>query len=65
MSKPHTRLPSGILRRLLARLQPVAVAPATSLAFMMLAPTSALAQTAPDADTTLATITVEDTADPM
>ncbi len=59
--RPHP--PSGILRQLLMRIQPTSAAPAAaSLAFMMLAP-AALAQTAPE--TTLPTVKVEDTADPM
>lgn len=67
--------PSGILRQLLARIQPAVAAPAmASLAFMMLAPATALAQTAPDVqaaptatanETTLPAVTVEDAADPM
>ena len=73
MSHVRPRPTSGTLRRLMARLQPVAVAPvaATSLAFAMLAP-HALAQTAPSTntaqtapETTLPTVRVEDTADPM
>ncbi|MEQ1661106.1 MAG: TonB-dependent receptor [Thiobacillus sp.] len=64
MSQQQAQPPSGILRQLLARIQPVAAAPAAaSLAFMMLAP-AALAQNAPDA-TTLPAVKVEDTADPM
>lgn len=63
MSHPRPRPPSGILRQLLARLQPVSAAPAAaSLAFMMLAP-AVLAQTA--TETTLPTVKVEDSADPM
>lgn len=63
MSHLRPRPTSGILRQLMARLQPVAVAPvaATSLAFAMLAP-HALAQSV--AETTLPTVKVEDTADP-
>ncbi|MDP2031156.1 MAG: TonB-dependent siderophore receptor [Thiobacillus sp.] len=64
MSHPRPRPPSGILRQLLARIQPGVAAPAVaSLAFMMLAP-AALAQTAAS-ETTLPTVKVEDTADPM
>jgi catecholate siderophore receptor len=64
MSHVRPRPASGILRHLMARLQPVHLAPvaATSLAFAMLAP-HALAQTTPE--TTLSTVKVEDTADPM
>lgn len=64
MSHVRPRPASGILRQLMARLQPVHLAPvaATSLAFAMLAP-HALAQTPPE--TTLSTVKVEDTADPM
>ena len=63
MSHTYPRPPSGILRQLLARLQPTAPA-AASLAFMMLAPGMALAEPA-EASTTLPTVQVEDTADPM
>ncbi|OHE59148.1 MAG: TonB-dependent receptor [Thiobacillus sp. GWE1_62_9] len=66
MSHVRPRPPSGILRQLLARLQPVAATPAAaSLAFMMLAPAAVLAQTPPANETTLPTVKVEDTADPM
>lgn len=73
MSYRLTCPPSGILRQLLARLQPATAPTAASLAFMMLAPGSLLAQTAPTAnpaqstasETTLPTVKVEDTADPM
>ncbi len=73
MSHRSTCPPSGILRQLLARLQPAAAPAAASLAFMMLAPGSLLAQTTPTAnpahsttgDTTLPTVKVEDSADPM
>jgi len=66
MSHARSRPPSGALRQLLARIQPAAAAPAAaSLAFMMLAPAAALAQTPAAAETTLATVKVEDTADPM
>ena len=66
MSHVRPRPPSGILRQLLARLQPVAATPAAaSLAFMMLAPAAALAQTPTASETTLPTVKVEDTADPM
>jgi len=66
MSHARSRPPSGTLRQLLARIQPAAAAPAAaSLAFMMLAPAAALAQTPAAAETTLATVKVEDTADPM
>jgi len=66
MSHVRPRPPSGILRQLLARLQPVAATPAAaSLAFMMLAPAAALAQTPTTSETTLPTVKVEDTADPM
>lgn len=68
MSHVRPRPPSGILRQLMARLQPAAAMPAAaSLAFMMLAP-AALAQTvdpANTAQTTLPTVKVEDTSDPM
>lgn len=68
MSHVRPRPPSGILRQLMARLQPAAAMPAAaSLAFMMLAP-AALAQTADPANTaqtTLPTVKVEDTSDPM
>lgn len=50
--------PSGRLRQLLARIAPAAPVAAGSLAFAMLAP-------AAFADTTLATVKVEDTAEPM
>lgn len=56
--------PSGILRQLLARLQPAAAPAAASLAFAMLAP-AALAQAPADKPATLPTVKVEDTADPM
>ncbi|MEW6120939.1 MAG: TonB-dependent siderophore receptor [Pseudomonadota bacterium] len=64
MSHPRLRPTSGVLRRLMARLQPATMAPvaATSLAFAMLAP-AALAQNRDE--TTLPTVKVEDTADPM
>ncbi|HRK78048.1 MAG TPA: TonB-dependent siderophore receptor [Thiobacillus sp.] len=66
MSHARSRPPSGTLRQLLARIQPAAAAPAAaSLAFMMLAPAAALAQTPAAAETTLATVKVEDTTDPM
>lgn len=66
MFQTPSRPPSGILRQLLARLQPAASAPAAaSLAFMMLAPAAAMAQAAARAETTLPTVTIEDTADPM
>ena len=56
---------SGILRQLLARLQPSTRAPAVaSLAFMMLSPT-AFAQAISATEPTLPTVKVEDTADPM
>ena len=72
MSHPRPRPPSGILRQLLARIQPVSAVPAAAtLAFMMLAP-AALAQSAsetkpePNApETILPTVQVEDSADPM
>ena len=72
MSHLRPRPPSGTLRQLLARLQPATTAPAVaSLAFAMLAP-AALAQTATNAspaptanETSLPTVKVEDTADPM
>ncbi len=62
MSHVRPYPPSGILRQLMARLQPAAAPAAASLAFMMLAP-HALAQSAPEI--TLPTVKVEDTADPM
>jgi catecholate siderophore receptor len=66
MSHIRPRLPSGILRQLLTRLQPVtATSAVASLAFMMLAPAVALAQTPRTNETTLPTVKVEDTADPM
>ncbi|OGU23509.1 MAG: TonB-dependent receptor, partial [Hydrogenophilales bacterium RIFOXYD1_FULL_62_11] len=73
MSHRLTCPPSGILHQLLARLQPATAPAAASLAFMMLAPGALLAQTAPTAnpaqstasETTLPTVKVEDTADPM
>jgi catecholate siderophore receptor len=66
MSHVRPRPPSGILRQLLARLQPVATSPATaSLAFMMLAPAVVLAQPPATSETTLPTVKIEDTADPM
>jgi catecholate siderophore receptor len=66
MSHVRPRPPSGILRQLLARFQPVNATPAVaSLAFMMLAPAVALAQTPTTSETTLPTVKVEDTADPM
>ena len=66
MSYIRPRPPSGILRQLLARFQAVNATPAVaSLAFMMLAPAAALAQTLPTSGTTLPTVKVEDTADPM
>jgi catecholate siderophore receptor len=65
MSHQQSCPPSGILRQLLARLQPVVTAPAAaSLAFMMLAP-AAQAQTAGAGETSLPTVRVEDTTDPM
>ncbi len=65
MSHVRPRPPSGILRQLLARIQPAGTSPAVaSLAFMMLAP--AMAQTtAVTPETTLPTVKVEDNADPM
>ena len=66
MSHVRPRPSSGILRQLLVRIQPVNVTPAAaSLAFMMLAPAAALAQTPTTDETTLPTVKVEDTADPM
>jgi catecholate siderophore receptor len=66
MSHVRPRPPSGILRQLLARIQPVTATPAVaSLAFMMLAPAISLAQTPTTNETTLPTVKVEDTADPM
>jgi catecholate siderophore receptor len=66
MSHVRPRPPSGILRQLLARFQPVNATPAVaSLAFMMLAPAVALAQTPTTSETTLPTVRVGDTADPM
>ncbi len=66
MSHVRPRPPSGILRQLLARLHPVVATPAVaSLAFMMLAPGAALAQTSSTSETTLPTVKVEDSADPM
>ncbi|MFP5410730.1 MAG: TonB-dependent receptor [Gammaproteobacteria bacterium] len=66
MSRVRPRPTSGVLRQLLARLQPVAAKPAAaSLAFMMLAPGFALAQTSPTDATALSTVNVEDSADPM
>ena len=66
MSYVRPRPTSGVLRQLLARLQPVAAKPAAaSLAFMMLAPGFALAQTPPADATALSTVNVEDSADPM
>lgn len=62
MSLSPQPAPSGALRRLVARLQPAAAPAAASLAFMMLSPQAA-AQAVPE--TTLSTVTVEDTADPM
>lgn len=66
MSHVRPRPPSGTLRRLLARIPQANVTPAAaSLAFMMLAPAVAMAQTPTTAEATLPTVKVEDTADPM
>ncbi|OZA48636.1 MAG: TonB-dependent siderophore receptor [Hydrogenophilales bacterium 17-61-76] len=73
MSHRSTCPPSGILRQLLARLHPATAPAAASLAFMMLAPGALLAQSAPAtkpaqstaSETTLPTVKVEDSADPM
>jgi catecholate siderophore receptor len=73
MSHLRPRPPSGTLRQLLARLQPATTAPAVaSLAFAMLAPAAFAQTTATDAspapaahETSLPTVKVEATADPM
>lgn len=64
MSYRRSPPPSSILRHLLARLAPGIAAPAAAtLAFMMLAPGAHAADAS--AGTTLSTVKVEDTTDPM